>query len=167
MSDDVALPCASLFEPPSRDKPLRLYDSTKLRSWVAAAFALETLRDDPSALAALRKEVARTTGFPQPDAAWAEIAALDVPGIVRRVLADSHEGEAARDRLPAAIDRDRFDEARRARIRETALRMERDGLVAYGWGEPAEGGLPDPPSAGHVDSSDASPPRAIRGGIEI
>ena len=117
MSDDLTLPCAGLFEPPTRDKPLRLYDRTKLRSWVAAAFALETLRDDPSALAALRKEVARGTGFPKPDAAWTRMATLDVPGIVRRVLADSHEGEAARDRLPAAIDRDRFDEARRARMR--------------------------------------------------
>lgn len=160
-------PAAGLYEPPTDTRPLQLYDRTKLWSWVAAAFALETLRDDPAALAALRNEIAQGTGFPRPDAAWAHIASLEAPGIARRVLSDSHEGEAARDRLPAAIDKDRFDETRRAKIQETVLRMERDGLVAYGWGEPAEEAFPNPLSAGKVESRSASPPRAIRGGIEI
>lgn len=166
MIREPTLPAAGLFEAPTQARPLRLYDRTKLRSWVAAAFAIETLRDGPAALADLRDEVAQGTGFPKPDAVWEKIAASDIAGIARRVLADTHEGEAARDRLPEAIDRKRFDHARRVAIMETVRRMERDGLVAYGWGAPADDAPQGAPPQDQAGPEGAAGPQGIRGGAE-
>jgi len=88
---------------------------------------------DGARLEALREKVARGLCFPHAQKAWAAIAALDLADIAKRLLADSHEGEMARDEIPRAIKL-AFTPEGHERARELRTQMESDGLVVYGWG---------------------------------
>lgn len=120
--------------------PLRLFDSSKLLSWLIAAKVAERIKADPAAVARMEIEIAAWQGDPSRTLAlrtWSRLVKLDPKEIAVRLLADNHEGELARDTMPRTIVPDLSKPEDRKELLRERSRMEQDGEVAYGWGEPS------------------------------